>query len=334
MVVACMCAAAVLLVAAPSYDYADADAELLEQAPQSLAAKAKTALAQLEGKKVEHASKGLASTAKAALNALKGQHAAADATVKTLKEAAVKAVAVQAKAEGVKKTVEAPLVSASEVHKIMKTMLKKKAAAKKAKQATESKTDRMQDRILKAKNRLASLKLQKSQDFAKYEKSNEEVDDAKSKALEAHDEYQEDMERERSYKKRLQHLQQKLANHLTGSHARTDLNTYYAKLNDEAVKSIPAKIRKADLVSTNEALAYKHKMEVLTGGRGRNTVKDTKMDAKKSVSLKQFPQINVWDTHPNHKQDVIDSAEKKLQETSKDADRLILKSEQVKKGKH
>jgi len=275
------------------------------------------------------AAQALSASVKAALSELAGKPTAS--TVKVAAKAAK-----QVKSGARKADPGPPAVSATEVHKIMKSMVKAAAAKKKAKEAKESKTDRMQDRILQAKNRLASIKLKKSQDFASYEKSDEEVDDAKSRALEAHDEYQEDKERERVYKTRLAHLQQKLANHLTGQHARSDLNSYYAHLNEEAVKSIPQKIRDADKLSSREAARYKHVMEhhKELGERGRRAERgrDHKMDAKKTVALKQFPQVNVWDTSAQ-KAGVVDSAEKKLRQESKAADREILKTEVAKAGK-
>jgi hypothetical protein len=322
-VIACLCA--VVLIASPARDRV----ELLDAAAssKSLAATAKAALEQLEGKTSK---KPAVSTTKPATTAVSvDKPATATATAASVRKAkAVVKKGLSARGE----PSEASMVSASEVHKIMNTMMKAAAARKQDKKAKESKTDRIQDRILTAKDKLASVKLQKSKDFALYEKSNEEVDDAKSKALEAHDEYQEDMERERSYKKRLQHLQQKLANHLTGSTARNDLNNYYAHLNKQAIKSIPKKIREADMVSTHEAALYKNNMEqhhkkLAAGTRGRDAARH-RLNVKKTVSLKEFPQVNVWDNH--HKEDVIDNAEKKLKEESKDADREILKSEQAK----
>jgi hypothetical protein len=314
---------------------------------RSIELTAKTALKQLEGKtksknaplpaSAASAAQVISASVKAALSELAGKPTASPSQ-------AAADVAARADAKAAKRvksgapTVEPgpPAVSATEVHKIMKSMVKAAAAKKKAKEARESKTDRMQDRILQAKNRLASMKLKKSKDFAAYEKSDEEVDDAKSRALEAHDEYREDKERERVYKKRLAHLQQKLANHLTGQHARSDLNSYYAQLNAEAVKSIPQKIRDADKLSSREAARYKRIMEhhKELGERGRNAERshDHKMDVKKTVALKQFPQVNVWDTSA-HKVDVVEKAEKKLRQESKAADREILKTEEAKARK-
>jgi len=349
-VVAVACAAVLLVLPrAPA-----GPGELLSSpAKGSLAATAKAALDKLEGKKVRPEG-SLAATAKAALDQLEGKKVKADkgrattgrgagpadeagkpASPPAATAAAAKAAAVKKAAAAVKEAAP-PMVSASEVHKIMKTMIKAAAKKKQDRKATESKTDRMQDRILRAKNKLAMLKLKKSQDFAKYEKSHEEVDDAKSKALQAHDEYQEDMERERSYEKRLDHLKQKLANHLTGSTARTDLNEYYAHLNNAAVKSIPKKIRVADMQSTREAALYKNRMEqhekaLAAGARGR-TAGHRRLDTKRTVSLKAFPQVNVWDTKAREA-DVVDSAEKKLDQVSKAADREILKSEERKGAK-
>jgi hypothetical protein len=306
---------------------------------RSIELTAKTALDQLEGKRpalkatahkaaapVQSAAESIGASVKAALSELAG----------TPKKTKMKLPATRAppankvQAAGKAAVGGASAVSATEVHKIMKSMVKAAAAKKAAKVAKESKTERMQDRILAAKNRLASMKLKKSKDFAAYEKSDEEVDDAKSRALQTHDEYQEDVERERADKKRLAHLQQKLANHLTGQHARSDLNSYYAHLNEEAIKSIPQKIRDADKRSSVQAARYKRTMEhhKVLGQRGRDVQRgsDHKMDTKRTVSLKQFPQVNVWDADP-HKQDVIDSAEKKLKQNSRAADKEILKTE-------
>jgi len=330
----CVCATALLvLLTGPTSMRTELAAD--KTVPRSKAALA--VLEKIQRKKVAKPAKAavkavdtarsIAATAEAALEDLEGKRPSSVST-SSGKAAASKAAAAK-KAEDASLK-EAALVSPSdsEVHTIMNTMMKADAAKKQDKEAKESKTDRMQDRILRAKSRLASLKLKKSNDFAQYEKEDEVVDDAKSKAQQAHDEYQEDMERERSYKKRVHHLQQKLANHLTGSHARTDLNSYYAHLNDEAIKTIPKKIRDADTMSSHEAAHYKHAMEqhhkvLADSARGRKA--EATMDARKTVSLKQFPQVNVWDTHP--KQDVVDSAEKKLQALSKDVSRQILKAE-------
>jgi len=314
---ACVFAAALL-----AGSRSDDRTELAANPPSVAAAAPKTSK---PGKVVPDTARSISEEAEAALDDLEGKPAS-----KTVAKAA-KAAEVQMAAD----VKEAALVSPSdsEVHKIMNTMMKADAAKKQDKEDKESKTDRMQDRILRAKDRLASLKLKKSNDFAKYEKEDEEVDDAKSKAQQAHDKYQEDMERERSYKKRLNHLSQKLANHLTGEHARTDLNSYYAQLNDEAIKTIPKKIRDADTISSHEAAHYKHTMEqhhkaLAAGVQRRNAApRAAKMDVRKTVSLKQFPQVNVWDTHP--KQDIVDSAEKKLKHLSKAADREILKTEEA-----
>ena len=289
---------------------------------------AAAALDQLEGKSV---------AAPAAV--AKGAKGAAEVKGKEAKGKAAKAAAVKKAAE-VQEALT-PTVSASEVHKIMKTMNKVAAKKKEVKIAKESTTHRMQDRILQAKNKLAMLKLKKSQDFAKYEKSHEEVDDAKSKALQAHDEYKEDTERERAYQKRLDLLRQKLANHLSGSTARTDLNKYYAHLNDAAVRSIPKKIREADMQSTREAALYKNRMEqgkaLEEGARGRNAGHARLEVSKRTVSLKEFPQVNVWDNgaanvvdkHGNPRADVVNGAEKTLQKVSMAADREFLAAEQA-----
>lgn len=297
---------------------------------------AAAALDQLEGKAVAApaaVAKGAKGAAEVKGNAAKG------------KVGVAKAAAVTKAAEAVKEALT-PTVSASEVHKIMKTMNKAAAKKKQVKIAQESTTHRMQDRILQAKNKLAMLKLKKSQDFAKYEKSHEEVDDAKSKALQARDEYKEDMERERAYQKRLDLLRQKLANHLSGATARTDLNKYYAHLNDAAVKSIPKKIREADMQSTREAALYKNRMEqqgkaLAAGARGRNAGHARLEVSRRTVSLKEFPQVNVWDNgaanvvdkHGNPRADVVDGAEKTLNKVSMAADREFLAAEQAKHAK-
>jgi hypothetical protein len=294
---------------------------------------AAAALDQLEGKSVA-----------APAAAAKGAKGAATVKGKTAK-GKVGASAPAKAAETVKEALT-PTVSASEVHKIMKTMNKAAAKKKQVKIAQESTTHRMQDRILQAKNKLAMLRLKKSQDFAKYEKSHEEVDDAKSKALQAHDEYKEDTERERAYQKRLDLLRQKLANHLSGSTARTDLNKYYAHLNDAAVRSIPKKIREADMQSTREAALYKNRMEqhdkaLAAGARGRNAVHARLEVSRRTVSLKEFPQVNVWDNgaanvvdkHGDPRPDVVDGAEKTLNKVSMAADREILAAEQAKGAK-
>ena len=329
----CVCATALLvLLTGPTSMRTELAAD--KTVPHSKAALA--VLVKIQRKKVAKPAKAavkavdtarsIAATAEAALEDLEGKRPSSVST-SSVKAAASKAAVKKAEDASLK---EATLVSPSdsEVHTIMNTMMKADAAKKQDKEAKESKTDRMQDRILRAKSRLASLKMKKSNDFAQYEKEDEVVDDAKSKAQQAHDEYQEDMERERSYKQRVHHLQQKLANHLTGSHARTDLNSYYAHLNDEAIKTIPKKIRDADTMSSHQAAHYKHAMEQhhkALADSARRRKAEAMMDARETVSLKQFPLVNVWDTHP--KQDVVDSAEKKLQALSKDVSRQILKAE-------
>ena len=333
---------------------ASSASRLAKLASANLAAKAKKALEELEGKKVSPAvSKSILSKAVPATKSISKpapkkvepasrsiiSAVAADAS-DAIKELEGKPVANPAKGTAavlaaqaaVKKAVAAinvvspPMVSAVEVHKIMNKMMKKHDIKAAAKMAKESKTDRMKDRILRAKNRLASLKLKKSHDFEKYEKTNEKVEHAKSKAQEAHDQYREDVERERSFKTKLNHLQQKLANHLTGKHARTDLNTFYAQLQDKAVKSIPKKIIQAHKLSTEEAQIYKHSMELHhAGARGRDA--KMKMDERKTVSLKE---VNVWDNDESKKESLVDHAERKLRKVSREADREIMTSEEAK----
>ena len=297
---------------------------------------AKAALDQLEGKKGKAAVSALAKEGGKALAAKQGPLSHKPARAGS--EVAAKARAVKGGAAAAQEPV-VPLVSSHEVHKIMKSMIKAAAAKKQEKKAKESKTDRMQDRILKAQERLASLKLKKSNDFAAYERLSEVVDHAKSKELEAHDEYEEDMDRERSDKNRLSRLRQKLTNHLTGQHARTDLNSYYAQLDAKALKSIPQSIKDAHARSTAAAAHYISKMEGhrsrAVGARGRNGAeRGAKMGAKQTVALKELPRVNVWDMHA--KLDELDSAEHKLKKNSRAADKLILKTEVAKEksGSH
>ena len=323
------------------------------QSPEVLAEKPASALATLKAKPAT--ARTILATAKAALDQLEGKKTASASTrpsflaphpVAAKRTASkhgadprhrAKAVAVKKK-EGHANAAALPPVSAHEVHKIMKTMIKAAAAKKLAKRAKESKTERMQDRILSAQNSLASLKLKKSKDFARYEKESEAVDHAKSEQLQSHDEYEEDVEREHTYKKRLHHLKQKLADHLTGSHARTDLNNFFEHLSKQAAASIPKKIREAEARSTASAAHYKRVMEGRShGARGRTGATSARAHAGPTVALKAvlpsntLPKVNVWDAS-RKRDDVEAGAEKDLAAFSHAADEVMLKTEMAKQA--
>ena len=301
---------------------------------RTILATAKAALDQLEGKQITSASTRPSSTAPhpVAAKRMASKHGA-----DPRHRAAAKAVDFKKKA-GLAHAAALPPVSAHEVHKIMKTMIKAAAAKKLAKRAKESKTERMQDRILSAQNSLASLKLKKSKDFARYEKESEAVDHAKSEQLQSHDEYEEDVEREHTYKQRLHHLKQKLADHLTGAHARTDLNNFFEHLSKQAAASIPKRIREADARSTASAAHYKRVMEGRNhGARGRTGATSARAHAGPTVALKAvlpsntLPKVNVWDAS-RKRDDVEAGAEKDLAAFSHAADEVMLKTEMAKQA--
>merc|ERR1719478_1817729 len=285
---------------------------------RTILATAKAALDQLEGKQITSASTRPSSTAPhpVAAKRMASKHGA-----DPRHRAAAKAVVLK-KPAGLAHAAALPPVSAHEVHKIMKTMIKAAAAKKLAKRAKESKTERMQDRILSAQNSLASLKLKKSKDFARYEKESEAVDHAKSEQLQSHDEYEEDVEREHTYKKRLHHLKQKLAEHLS----------------KQAAASIPKKIREAEARSTASAAHYKRVMEGRNhGARGRTGATSARAHAGPTVALKAvlpsntLPKVNVWDAS-RKRDDVEAGAEKDLAAFSHAADEVMLKTEMAKQA--
>ena len=225
---------------------------------------------------------------------------------------AQKKVAVGKKAE--KSDRSTPAVSDKEIEKLMKSMNAKNGKKR------ESRTRRIQDKILSTKAKLAELKLKSSKSFAKWEKFDEEAESAKTKAISLHEVYEQEREQEHMQERKLDRLKDKLTKHLTGFNSRNDLEKYYNKLHVEAAETVPKSIKAEDKTSTLKAAAYRKRMEA------KNTQSSSITKAKTS-KLSEIPnKVNVWDTEETKKVERVERAVKKLHDNGLEADRVLLKS--------
>eukprot|EP00293_Proteomonas_sulcata_P004460 CAMPEP_0184325164 /NCGR_PEP_ID=MMETSP1049-20130417/139112_1 /TAXON_ID=77928 /ORGANISM="Proteomonas sulcata, Strain CCMP704" /LENGTH=294 /DNA_ID=CAMNT_0026647153 /DNA_START=192 /DNA_END=1076 /DNA_ORIENTATION=- len=233
----------------------------------------------------------------------------------------------------------------------MATILKRVSSKKIVPKTT---TEKLQDQILKEKNRIAELKLKSSNAFAKWEKQDSIATSAKTKATSLHEIYQQDKARQRMLSRKLETLTAKLTKHLSvpsraevavvggkehhmsGSAARNEMSDYFQQLAKDTAKEDKVhkahKAHKVHKAHKTPAHQKAHKKSASADHTAAHVVADKKKmvqklavqrATKRTAALKQVGAPNMWDKESADNFSKVYHAQHNLKKLTLEADKQL-----------